>query len=96
MYELVGYNRKGTERNPNMSENELITGKSLKQVAYEILKQKIVSCEILPGSTLTEDMLCEMLNASRRRDDADAADAAGGPVPGPDGLMVDEDGVIID
>ena len=48
-----------------MSENELIAAKSLKQVAYETLKQKIVSCEILPGSTLTEDMLCEMLNASR-------------------------------
>ena len=48
-----------------MSENELNLSKSLKQVAYETLKQKIVSCEILPGSTLTEDMLCEMLNASR-------------------------------
>ena len=40
-----------------MSENELNAAKSLKQVAYETLKQKIVSCEILPGSTLTEDML---------------------------------------
>ena len=48
-----------------MSEISESTGKSLKQVAYETLKQKIVSCEILPGSTLTEDMLCEMLNASR-------------------------------
>ena len=48
-----------------MSENELNLAKSLKQVAYETLKQKIVSCEILPGSTLTEDMLCEMLSASR-------------------------------
>ena len=48
-----------------MSENETALAKSLKQVAYETLKQKIVSCEILPGSTLTEDMLCEMLNASR-------------------------------
>ncbi len=48
-----------------MSENELNAAKSLKQVAYETLKQKIVSCEILPGSTLTEDMLCEMLSASR-------------------------------
>ena len=47
-----------------MSESEILS-KSLKQVAYETLKQKIVSCEILPGSTLTEDMLCEMLNASR-------------------------------
>ena len=48
-----------------MSESEQNRPKSLKQVAYETLKQKIVSCEILPGSTLTEDMLCEMLNASR-------------------------------
>ena len=48
-----------------MSENELNAAKSLKQVAYETLKQKIVSCEIVPGSTLTEDMLCEMLSASR-------------------------------
>ena len=48
-----------------VSENIESAGKSLKQVAYETLKQKIVSCEILPGSTLTEDMLCEMLNASR-------------------------------
>ncbi len=43
-----------------------------------------------------QNQLLEMLNASRRREDADAAEVAGGPVPGPDGLMVDEDGVIID
>ena len=48
-----------------MSEADPILSKSLKQLAYETLKQKIVSCKILPGSTLTEDMLCEMLNASR-------------------------------
>ena len=48
-----------------MSENDSNLSKSLKQVAYETLKQKIISCEILPGSTLTEDMLCEMLSASR-------------------------------
>ena len=48
-----------------MSESESNVSRSLKQIAYETLKQKIVSCEILPGSTLTEDMLCEMLNASR-------------------------------
>ncbi len=41
------------------------SGKSLKQLAYETLKQRIVSCEIKPGSLLTEDMLCELLNASR-------------------------------
>ena len=49
----------------SMPENEQNLAKSLKQLAYETLKQKIVSCEVLPGSTLTEDMLCEMLNASR-------------------------------
>ena len=48
-----------------MSEMVRDTGKSLKQVAYETLKQKIISCEIMPGSLLTEDMLCEALNASR-------------------------------
>lgn len=48
-----------------MSENDQNLSKSLKQVAYETLKHKIVSCEILPGTMLTEDMLCDMLNASR-------------------------------
>ena len=48
-----------------MSEQEQNTGKSLKQVAYETLKQKIITCQITPGSILTEDMLCEELNASR-------------------------------
>ena len=48
-----------------MSESEQNLSKSQKQVAYETLKQKIVSYEILPGSTLTEDILYEMLNASR-------------------------------
>ena len=43
-----------------MSENA-----PLKQVAYETLKRKIITCEIMPGSLLTEDMLCEELNASR-------------------------------
>ncbi len=43
-----------------MSENA-----PLKQVAYETLKRKIITCEIMPGSLLTEDMLCEALNASR-------------------------------
>ena len=41
------------------------TSKNLKQVVYEELKRRIVSCEILPGSMLTEEMLCESLNASR-------------------------------
>ena len=48
-----------------MSENDQLSGKSLKQLAYETLKQKIITCEIMPGSLLTEDMLCEALNASR-------------------------------
>ena len=48
-----------------MSENELAAGKSLKQHAYETLKRKIITCGIMPGSLLTEDMLCEELNASR-------------------------------
>jgi len=48
-----------------MSENEQGNGKSLKQIAYETLKHKIITCEIMPGSLLTEDMLCEELNASR-------------------------------
>ena len=48
-----------------MSETELNVPKSLKQIAYDTLKQKIISCEILPGALLTEDMLCDMLNASR-------------------------------
>ena len=39
--------------------------RSLKQIAYETLKQKIITCEILPGTLLTEDMLCEELKASR-------------------------------
>ncbi len=43
-----------------MSENA-----PLKQVAYETLKRKIITCEITPGSLLTEDMLCDMLSASR-------------------------------
>ena len=48
-----------------MSESEQNMPKSLKQIAYDTLKQKIVSCEILPGTLLTEDALCEELNASR-------------------------------
>lgn len=48
-----------------MSENEQAAGKSLKQLAYETLKRRIITCEIMPGSLLTEDLLCEELNASR-------------------------------
>ena len=48
-----------------MSETDQVPQKSLKQLAYETLKEKIVSCEILPGTLLTEDALCETLKASR-------------------------------
>ena len=48
-----------------MSELDRSVPKSLKQAAYETLKQKIISCEILPGTLLTEDGLCDALNASR-------------------------------
>lgn len=41
------------------------TQNSLKQQIYEDLKRKIVTCEILPGAQLTEEILCDMLNASR-------------------------------
>ena len=44
---------------------EQASGKNLKQVVYEELKRRIVTCEILPGSMLTEETLCETLNASR-------------------------------
>lgn len=48
-----------------MSETAYPSPKSLKQHAYEVLKRKIVTCEMLPGTFFTEDMLCEELNASR-------------------------------
>ena len=38
---------------------------SLKQLVYEEMKRKIITCEIMPGSQLTEEMICEMLKASR-------------------------------
>lgn len=38
---------------------------SLKQIVYEDLKRLIVSCEILPGTQLTEEALCDRLKASR-------------------------------
>ena len=38
---------------------------SLKQIVYEDLKRRIITCEIMPGALLTEEMLCERLNASR-------------------------------
>ena len=38
---------------------------SLKQIVYEDLKRQIVNCEILPGSILTEEALCDRQKASR-------------------------------
>lgn len=38
---------------------------SLKQIVYEDLKRLIITCEILPGAHLTEELLCERLKASR-------------------------------
>ena len=38
---------------------------SLKQIVYEDLKRLIVSCEVMPGTHLTEEALCERLKASR-------------------------------
>ena len=38
---------------------------SLKQIVYEDLKRLIISCEVMPGTYLTEEGLCEQLKASR-------------------------------
>lgn len=38
---------------------------SLKQLVYEEMKRKIITCEIMPGAQLTEEAICEMLKASR-------------------------------
>ena len=48
-----------------MIEKEKRPSQSLKQIVYEDLKRRIVTCEIMPGTQLTEEMLCEQLNASR-------------------------------
>ena len=48
-----------------MEADQKKTAPSLKQVVYEDLKQLIVSCEILPGEHVTEEVLCERLKASR-------------------------------
>ncbi|MEF2878350.1 MAG: GntR family transcriptional regulator [Blautia sp.] len=39
--------------------------KSLKQHAYENIKNKILSCEYAPGAFLNEDILCEEFQVSR-------------------------------
>ncbi|MBT9778697.1 GntR family transcriptional regulator [Clostridium sp. MCC353] len=38
---------------------------SLKQQAYQIVKNKILNCEFSPGMLLTENMLCDMLSLGR-------------------------------
>lgn len=48
-----------------MVEGEKKAAPSLKQIVYEDLKRKIITCEIVPGAQLTEEALCEQLNASR-------------------------------
>ena len=48
-----------------MAGNGKRTAPSLKQIVYEDLKRLIVTCEIMPGAHLTEEVLCERLNASR-------------------------------
>ena len=39
--------------------------KSKKQIAYEMLKEKIITNQLAPGTMLVERQLCEMLNSSR-------------------------------
>ena len=48
-----------------MATPEKKAGQSLKQIVYEDLKHRIITCEILPGAQLTEEALCERLKASR-------------------------------
>ena len=38
---------------------------SLQQQAYSIIKEKIINCEYMPNSTLSENFLCEATNSSR-------------------------------
>lgn len=48
-----------------MEASEKKASLSLKQIVYEDLKRRIITCEILPGAQLTEESLCEQLKASR-------------------------------
>ena len=48
-----------------MEKNDRKPSQSLKQIVYEDLKRRIITCEIMPGALLTEELLCEQLNASR-------------------------------
>ena len=38
---------------------------SLKQLAYNSIKEKILKCEYMPNSFLNEDLLCEEFKVSR-------------------------------
>lgn len=42
-----------------------MTRTSLKQVAYDKIKSKIINCELEPGSFLNEETLCQELEMSR-------------------------------
>ena len=42
--------------------------KSKKQIAYEMLKEKIITNQLAPGTMLVERQLCEMLNSSLSAD----------------------------
>ena len=46
-------------------QDEKRSSQSLKQIVYEDLKRRIITCEIMPGTQLTEETLCEQLSASR-------------------------------
>ena len=48
-----------------MEESAKKPSQSLKQIVYEDLKRLIVTCEVMPGTHLTEEALCERLKASR-------------------------------
>jgi len=39
--------------------------KSLKEIAYEYIKTKILTCEYLPNTMINEGMICEAVNSSR-------------------------------
>ena len=38
---------------------------SLKQMAYNSIKEKILNCQYMPNSFLNEDLLCEEFGVSR-------------------------------
>ena len=48
-----------------IKENIFMTRSSLKQIAYDTIKSKIIHCEFEPGSFLTEESVCQKLEMSR-------------------------------